>query len=110
MELADRPEEKRLIIAAVDRKRDAMFVPLLLAYVDAPGVEQEARLALLNQTERRSVKDDVPEGVHRVLNAIINDAASDAKLVERARKVLSKIKPEVVPEPVAVEGDDEVSD
>ena len=66
-------------------------MPLILACMALPGVEQEARLALLNQAERLSEEDDVPEGVREALNVIVNDSASDAKRVERAKGVLSKL-------------------
>ena len=92
-ELAERPEEKRLIIAATDRWKEAAFVPLVRAYVRDPAVAAEARLSLLNKVDHFIESRAVPVGVIETLNIVLADSSSDPKQVEEVVQQLGKVEP-----------------
>ncbi|MGD0093266.1 MAG: HEAT repeat domain-containing protein [Planctomycetota bacterium] len=87
--LIQRPEEKRLLLAAVSSLAAPQALDLIVPYLEDAGVKQEAILAILSIAEKRAKKQYVSEtkaALEKVLKSAPDNAAA-----KRAEKLLTQL-------------------
>jgi len=91
--LIQRPEEKRLLLAAVSSLADAQTLGLIVPYLDDASVKQEAIMAIFSIAEKRAKKQHVSE-TKAALEKVLKSAPDQEAIMKRAQKLLTQLAAE----------------
>lgn len=91
--MIQRPEEKRMLLAAVGGLADPRALPLIVPYLDDAGVKQETVMAVLAVAEKRAKKQHLAE-TKAALEKVVAVATDKPDAVKRAGKLLTQIAAE----------------
>lgn len=88
--LIQRPEEKRMLLAAVSSLAHPAALSLIVPYLNDDAVKQETVLAILAVAGKREKKQDAGE-TKAALESVIATASDKPDTVKQAKKLLSQI-------------------